>query len=148
MNKRIVKNGLKLLGISIIFRVMAVIYFSYSWQWESVFIKTIDIIIGILFLSMWFIYGYRNNAGFKHGLIVGLIGISDAIILLILTLVLYITRGSSYYFGPIIMIPWALPFLGIANAFDFISDIFLYYVPFIAIFITAIGSFLGEKHVH
>ncbi|MTI71593.1 MAG: hypothetical protein FH751_15205 [Firmicutes bacterium] len=98
-----------------------------------------------MFLSIWFIYGFKYNLGIKRGLIVGLIGISDGILLQIITFLLYLNRGG-YYFGPVTMIPWVVPFLGITDTVDFISDIFLCYMPFLALILTLLGSFLGEKY--
>ncbi|MBS4537514.1 hypothetical protein GOQ27_03515 [Clostridium sp. D2Q-11] len=122
-----------------IFRLISFIYFSFSWQWTNPVIKSLNILIGILFLSLWFIYGFKNSLGFKHGFI---IGISDAIILLVLTLILYITRGS-YYIGPVTMMPWIIPFLGISDTFKYISNMLLCIIPFISIVLTALGSSLG-----
>lgn len=141
--KIIICNGLKLLLVSIVFRIIAFIFFSFSWEWENYSISVIEIVVGIVFVSIWFVYGFRKKLGFKRGIIIGLIGASDAIILLILSLILYINRGS-YYFGPIELAVWGMPLFGIINAIDFISDTILILAPFIVIFLSGIGGHLGK----
>jgi len=144
MNKNNVRNGIKLLLISIIFRIISFVFFSFSWQWTSVFIRVIEMAIGVLFLVAWLIYGLRKNAGFKNGLIIGLIGASDALLLMLLSLVLFLNRGS-FYFGPIEMMIWNIPLLGILNIFSFTSNAIIYAAPLFAIFLTGIGSFIRKN---
>ncbi len=144
MRKSIVRNGAKLLLISVIYRIISYIFLSFSWQWTNVFIRAVEFGIGILFLGIWLIYGLKKNAGFRKGLMIGIIGASDAILLIVLSLVLYINRGS-YYFGPIEMVIWNVPLLGIINQLRFKSDAIIYVAPFLAILLTAVGSTLGKS---
>jgi hypothetical protein len=144
VRKDIVSKGFKLLLISITFRFMSYLLFCFSWQWSGVFARGIEIVIGILFISTWFLYGLRKKAGFLKGLLIGLIGTSDAILLMIFSFVLYISR-DSYYFGPIEMMVWNIPLLGILNQLNaIVSNIVIYGAPFLAIILAAIGNFLGK----
>lgn len=143
MPRSIVRNGLKLLLISIVFRIISYIFFSFSWQWSSVFIRAIEIGIGVLFLGIWLIYGLKKRAGFKNGLTIGLIGAGDAILLTLLSFILFVNR-DSYYFGPIEMMLWDIPLLGVFNQLSFQSNVLTYTAPFIAILLTAAGSFLSK----
>jgi hypothetical protein len=146
MNKNNVRHGIKLLFISIILRIVSFVFFSFSWQWSNIFVRIIEVIIGILFLGSWLIYGLRNKTGFKNGLVIGLIGTSDALLLMVVSLVLFINRGT-YYFGPIEMMVWNFPLMGILNISSQIPDSIIYVAPFWAIFLTTIGSLKkkGEK---
>ena len=142
MRKSILYYGLKLLLISIVFRIISFAFFSISWQWSSVFIRAIEILLGVVYLGIWLIYGIRMKARLKNGLIIGLIGTSDAVLLMVLSLVLYVNR-NSYYFGPVEMVVWNIPLLGIINL-RFLSNVILYAAPFFAILLTAIGSFIRK----
>jgi len=144
MNKNNVRNGIKLLLISITFRIISFVFFSFSWQWSNIFVRVIEIAVGILFLVTWLIYGLRKKSGFKNGLIIGLVGTSDALLLMILSVVLFVNRGA-YYFGPIEMIFWNIPLIGILNISGLISNIMIYVAPFLAIFLTALGSFIRKS---
>ncbi|MDF2614834.1 MAG: hypothetical protein K0S71_2620 [Clostridia bacterium] len=144
MNRNNVRAGIKLLLISIIFRIISFVFFSFSWQWPNIFVRAIEIVVGLLFLVTWLIYGLRKKAGFKNGLVIGLVGTSDALLLMLLSLVLYVNRGA-YYFGPIEMMVWNIPLLGILNISSLTSNIMIYVAPFLAIFLTAIGSFIRKS---
>ena len=143
--RSIIGKGLKLLLISILFRIISYLFLSYSWQWSGPFIRSVEFVIGILYIGIWPIYGLSKRAGFRKGFFIGLIGTSDAVLLSILSLVLYLNR-SSYYFGPIEMVLWNVPLMGIINYFHshFNSDVLLYIAPLFAILLTAAGSLPGK----
>ena len=141
--KSIVGNGFKLLLISILFRIISYLFLSYSWQWSGGFIRSVEFIMGILYISIWLIYGLNKRAGFRNGLLIGLIGTSDAVLLSIVSLVLYLNR-NGYYFGPIEMMLWNVPLMGIINHLRFNSNAILYIAPLFAILLTALGSLPGK----
>lgn len=142
MTKSIFIMGLRLFLISVIYRIIAFMFFSYSWQWENLFTRAIEIAIGILYISIWFIYGLKKKLGFIKGLFVGFIGAGDAVILMVISLILYLNRGS-YYFGPIEMSVWNVPMLGVLDMINLNSDILVYFLPFVAILLTAVGSIVN-----
>jgi hypothetical protein len=142
--KSIIGNGLKLLLISILFRIISYLFLSYSWQWSGLFIRSTEFVLGILYIAIWLIYGLSKRAGFRNGLLIGLIGTSDAVLLSIVSLVLYLNR-SSYYFGPIEMMLWNVPLMGIINYLHFNSNAILYIAPLFAILLTALGSLPGKS---
>ncbi len=142
--RNIIGKGLKLLLISISFRIISYLFLSYSWQWSGQFIRYLEFVMGILYIGIWLIYGLSRRAGFRNGLLIGLIGTSDAILLSIVSLVLYLNR-SSYYFGPIEMMLWNVPLMGIINHLRFNSNAILYIAPLVAILLTAFGSLPGKS---
>jgi hypothetical protein len=100
--------------------------------------------MGILYIGVWLIYGLKKRAGFRNGLLIGLIGTSDAVLLSIVSLILYLNR-SSYYFGPIEMMLWNVPLMGIINQLRLNSNAILYLAPLFAILLTALGSLPGKS---
>ncbi len=142
--RSIIGKGLILLLISILFRIISYLFLSYSWQWSGLFIRSTEFVLGILYIAIWLIYGLSKRAGFRNGLLIGLIGTSDAVLLSIVSLVLYLNR-SSYYFGPIEMMLWNVPLMGIINYLHFNSNAILYIAPLFAILLTALGSLPGKS---
>jgi hypothetical protein len=144
MTKNILIMGLRLFLISVMYRIVAFLFLSYSWQWESLFIRAIEVAIGILYISIWFIYGLKKKLGFKKGLLVGFIGAGDAVILMIISLIIYLNSGP-YYFGPIEMSVWNVPMLGVLDMIKLNSDMLVYILPFVAMLLTAVGSSVNIK---
>ncbi len=142
--RSIIGKGLILLLISILFRIISYLFLSYSWQWSGLIIRSAEFVLGILYIAIWLIYGLSKRAGFRNGLLIGLIGTSDAVLLSIVSLVLYLNR-SSYYFGPIEMMLWNVPLMGIINYLHFNSNAILYIAPLFAILLTALGSLPGKS---
>lgn len=144
MKNSLVKKGLILLLISIIYRIIAFAFLSVSWQWPlSPLVRGLEAMTGILFMVIWFVYGLTLRLGFTKGLIVGLIGVTDAIALTIISLIFYLNRGS-YYFGPIEMSVWNIPLMGINNLIIIPSWMFTYLMPIIAILLTGFGSVIRK----
>ena len=139
MKKQVLGNGFKLLLISILYRVISFAVFSYSWQWNGVFARIVEGMIGILFFGIWFFYGAKVKLGFIRGLLVGFVGAVDAILLTLISLLLYWNRGS-YYFGPIEMALWNIPLMGITNLIKVNTTVLFYLAPWFAILLTAVGS--------
>lgn len=142
MNKSIYKAGFRLLGISLIYRLISFVYFSFSWQWPNLFTRSIDIILAVVFLLLWFLYGFKKKLGIKRGMAVGVIGVCDGFLLQLITLFAYLFRGS-HYFGPVTMIPWVIPFLGASDMFDFLSGSACF-LPIIAFLLVTAGSYVGS----
>lgn len=142
--RSIIGKGLILLLISILFRIISYLFLSYSWQWSGLFIRSTEFVLGILYIAIWLIYGLTKRAGFRNGFLIGLIGTSDAVLLSIVSLVLYLNR-SSYYFGPIEMMLWNVPLMGVINYLHFNSNAILYIAPLFAILLTALGSLPGKS---
>lgn len=136
-------KGLKLLGLSIIYRVLSFIYFSFTGELKHDFIKLFGITIGVIFLSGWFLYGYKQSLGLEKGFIIGLIGASDALYLQFIIFIGYTTRNFNDI-GSQPLIPWFIPCVAINDLFPFSTDLLIFITPFLAIFLTTIGSHLGS----
>jgi len=66
---------------------------------------------GLLMLALWFAWGWWTRLGFRDGLLLGAIGASPAVVMMLASLVQQISsRGENGYN---VMLPWAAPFLGL-----------------------------------
>lgn len=139
MKNKIVALGSRLLVLSAGLRLVGYIYFNFSWQWENSLVRVLDIIVGIGFLSLWFVYGYKKKLSFKNGLVVGLIGASDGILLQFISLWSYL-RSSGYYFGPVVMIPWIAPYLGILDHIRVLPSYVIICLPLLSVLMVGVGG--------
>lgn len=65
------KAGLKLLGLSIVFRVLIFWFLGISWSWSLMPVRVFEVVLGMIFIFIWFGYGYigelNSNQEFLYG---------------------------------------------------------------------------------
>ncbi|MCY6354778.1 hypothetical protein [Clostridium sp. ZS2-4] len=143
--KQYLKKGVNLFFYSTIFIITSLVYFDLLYDYKIAMNLGISLSLG--FLGLWFYWGYKNKLGFKNGLLVGIIGASGGILLVIVSLLLLIDAPDAY--GLWLIYPWSAPFTSLFESiphFGMINNFFPHISVILVILITAIGGYLGKKN--